>query len=69
MDERVKFYPRDAMDIGSLQRIVNLARQRWTLSVINWTVVCRTKLTIRATIDGQFMTPSVQPCAYSIMRV
>ena len=27
-DEHVKFYPRDAMHIGSSQRIVNLARQR-----------------------------------------
>jgi len=32
----------------SLQLVVNLARQRWTISVTNWTVVGRSKLTLPA---------------------
>ena len=42
------------------QRFVNLARQKWTLSVINWTGVSRTKLTILATVDSQFVSMSIQ---------
>jgi len=35
---------------------------RWTRSVINWTVFRWTKLTILATVDGQFITLSVYLC-------
>jgi len=52
----------------SSQCVVDLARQRWMHSVINWIVVGRTKLTILATIDGQFITLSVHLSVYSTMH-
>ena len=38
----------------SSQRVVNLARQSWTLNAKNWTVVGQTKYKL-ATVDGQFI--------------
>jgi len=35
----------------SSQRVVNLTRQKWMLSVINWTVVLAAKLTVLAAVD------------------
>jgi len=35
----------------SSQRVVNLTRQKWMLSVINWTVVVAAKLTVLAAVD------------------
>jgi len=46
----------------SSQRVVNLVWQRWTLSVINQTIVGRTKLTILATVD--VWPTSLTPCTY-----
>ena len=48
----------------SLQRVVNLARQRWAVSVIKWSVIEQPKLTILATVDGWFITLIIVPIRY-----
>jgi len=40
----------------SLRCIVNLGRQMWTLSVIHWTVIGGTKLTVLAMVNSYFHT-------------